>query len=303
MDKLKAVRLFTRVVETGSFAKAADSLRLPRNSATKLVQALETHLRIKLLNRTTRRVSPTTDGNAYYERMSRLLEEWQEVESELLLSQAQPRGKLRVDMASALATHLVIPALPLFQTNHPNLQLDIGVGDRPIDLLVENVDCVVRAGTVSQPSLIARHLGDLPLILCATQEYLKRHGHPRHPGDLERGHTLVRYFYAGSGQQSSIELASGEDRYTVQGSYFVSTNDANAQLVAGLTGLGILHTHLFIAKPSIDSGKLVPILQEWSAEPVPISVAYSPNRHLSARVRIFVNWMAQLLEEHPHANS
>ncbi|HEY4318826.1 MAG TPA: LysR family transcriptional regulator [Herbaspirillum sp.] len=296
MDYFTAVRAFIRVIETGSFTKASDSLHLPRNTVTKLVQSLEAHLRTKLLNRTTRRVSPTADGAAYYQRMSRLVEEWQEVESELASTQTRPRGKLRVDMGSLMATQLVIPALPAFHARYPELQLDIGVSDRPADLISDGIDCVVRGGRPADPSLIARHVGDLPFVLCAAPLYLQRHGTPAHPADLEQGHALVRYFFAGSGRQLPIELASGEQRHTVKGRHFLAVNDANAALAAGLAGLGIVHTLAFGAQPHIDSGHLVPLLADWSSAPVPVSIIYSPNRHLSTRVRVFVEWMIEVFD-------
>ncbi|RXZ36288.1 LysR family transcriptional regulator [Oxalobacteraceae bacterium CAVE-383] len=299
MDYFTAVRAFVRVVETGSFIKASDSLHLPRNTVTKLVQSLEAHLRIKLLNRTTRRVSPTTDGAAYYARMSRLIEEWQEVESELASAQARPRGRLRVDMGSLMAMQLVIPALPAFRARYPDLQLDIGVSDRPADLIGDRIDCVVRGGQPTDPSLIARHVGDLPFVLCAAPDYLQRHGTPMHPAELEQGHALVRYFYAGSGRQLPIELSSGDQRHTVQGNYYLAVNDANAALAAGVAGLGILHTLAFGARPHIDAGRLMPLLTDWSSAPVPVSVIYSPNRHLSTRVRVFVDWMIELFDANP----
>jgi LysR family transcriptional regulator for bpeEF and oprC len=292
-----AVRAFTRVVETGSFVKAAASLELPRNTVTKLVQALEAHLRVKLLNRTTRRVSTTSDGTAYYERMARILDEWQEAESALASSQASPRGRLRVDMGAALATMLVIPALPGFQARYPDLQIDIGASDRPVDLVSDRVDCVVRAGRISDPSLIARHLADQASITCATPAYLARHGVPTHPSELEHGHQLVRYFFAGSGRRQPLFLRRGEQELEVKGRYFVGVNDANAMLVAGLAGLGILHAPAFMAQPHIASGLLVPVLRDWSAERTPVSIVYSPNRHLSTRVRVFVDWMVELLRD------
>jgi DNA-binding transcriptional LysR family regulator len=298
MDYFTAVRVFTRVVESGSFVKAADSLEMPRNTVTKLVQSLEAHLRVKLLNRTTRRVSPTNDGVAYYERMSRLLEEWQDVESQLASAQTHPRGRLRVDMPSLVATQAVIPALPTFLARYPDLQLDIGVSDRPIDLVSEGVDCVVRAGKVSDPSLIARTIGEFPFVLCASKDYLASHGEPVHPDELDRNHVLIRYFYAGTGRRVPIDLRLGQEHVTVEGRSFVSFNDGNASLVAALAGLGVLHTLAVFAQPHIDKGELVPLLGEWSAEPVPISIVYSPNRHLSTRVRAFVDWMAELFEAH-----
>ena len=300
MDYFTAVKTFARVVETGSFAKAADSLEVPRNTVTKLVQSLEAHLRVKLLNRTTRRVSTTNDGAAYYERMSRILEEWQEVESELTSAQSKPRGRLRVDMGATLASLLVIPALPAFQARYPDLQLDIGVSDRPVDLVSDRVDCVVRAGRVSDPSLIARHIGDLPFITCASPDYLRNRKLPEHPADLEHNHTLIRYFYAGSSRQVPIVLNCGDGQATVRGRYFVSVNDTNALLAAGLAGLGVLHVPAFIVQPHVAAGNLVSLLDNWTADPVPISIVYSANRHLSARVRVFVDWMVELFKSHPY---
>lgn len=299
MDYFNAVRAFTRVVETGSFVSAAASLNMPRNTVTKLVQMLETHLRTKLLNRTTRQVSMTNDGAAYYERISRVLEEWHEVESELAHAQANPRGRLRVDMASATATLLVIPALPSFLARYPDLQLDIGVSDRPSDLVGDRIDCVVRAGKVSDPSLIARPLGLFPFVTCASPDYLQRHGTPTHPSDLEKGHNLVRYFYA-SGRHLAVELTRGEEQYKISGKHFIAVNDGNALVAAGLTGLGIVHMPAFIAQPHIDAGTLVPVLHKWLAEPIQMSIVYSPNRHLSTRVRVFVDWLIELFKTHAH---
>ena len=292
-----AVRAFTRVVETGSFVKAAASLELPRNTVTKLVQGLEAHLRVKLLNRTTRRVSTTSDGTAYYERMARILDEWQEAESALTSAQASPRGRLRVDMAASMATMLVIPALPDFHARYPELQIDIGVSDRPVDLVSDRVDCVVRAGRIGDPSLIARHLGDVRFMTCATPDYLARHGTPLHPDELEHGHLLVRYFYAGSGRRLPLAFRRGEQHIEVKGRYFVSVNDANALLAAGLAGLGIMHGPAFVVQPHIAAGRLVPLLQDWTGEVNPVSIVYAPNRHLSTRVRVFVDWMVQLFKQ------
>lgn len=146
-----AVRVFLQVVEAGSFVKAAQTLDLPRNTVTKHLQSLEAHLRVKLLNRTTRRISLTNDGTAYYERMVRVLDQWQEAESDLMSAQARPHGRLRVDMGSTMATMLVLPALAEFQARYPELQLDIGVSDRPVDLLGDRVDCVIRGGRLPIP--------------------------------------------------------------------------------------------------------------------------------------------------------
>lgn len=296
MDYFTAVKAFIQVVEAGSFVKAAQTLNLPRNTVTKHIQSLESHLRVKLLHRTTRRISLTNDGTAYYERMVRVVDQWLEAESDLVSAQARPHGCLRVDMGSTMATMLVLPALPDFQKRYPELQLNIGVSDRPVDLLGDRVDCVIRGGTLSDPSLIARRLGSLKFVTCATPGYLSAHGTPSHPTDLETNHQMVRYFFAGTNRRLPVEFVRGEERISVDGSYFVSVNDSNALLAAALAGMGVLQTLMFMAEPHFKSGALVPLLDDWSLEPNPIYIVYSPNRHLSTRVRVFVEWLVELFE-------
>lgn len=296
MDYFNAVKAFLQVVEAGSFVKAAQTLNLPRNTVTKHIQSLESHLRIKLLNRTTRRISLTNDGTAYYERMVRVVDQWLEAESDLASAQARPHGRLRVDMGSTMATMLVLPALPEFQRRYPELQLDIGVSDRPVDLLGDRVDCVIRGGALSDPSLIARRLGSLKFVTCATPGYLATHGVPAHPKDLETNHQMVRYFFAGTNRRLPVEFAKGDERISVDANYFVSVNDSNALLAAALAGMGVLQTLLFMAEPHFKSGALVQLLKDWSLEPNPVYIVYSPNRHLSARVRVFVEWLVELFE-------
>jgi DNA-binding transcriptional LysR family regulator len=296
VDYFNAVKAFLQVVEAGSFVKAAQTLNLPRNTVTKHIQSLESHLRIKLLNRTTRRISLTNDGTAYYERMVRVVDQWLEAESDLASAQARPHGRLRVDMGSTMATMLVLPALPEFQRRYPELQLDIGVSDRPVDLLGDRVDCVIRGGALSDPSLIARRLGSLKFVTCATPGYLATHGVPAHPKDLETNHQMVRYFFAGTNRRLPVEFAKGDERISVDANYFVSVNDSNALLAAALAGLGVLQTLLFMAEPHFKSGALVQLLKDWSLEPNPVYIVYSPNRHLSARVRVFVEWLVELFE-------
>jgi DNA-binding transcriptional LysR family regulator len=296
VDYFNAVKAFIQVVEAGSFIKAAQTLNLPRNTVTKHIQSLEIHLRVKLLNRTTRRISLTNDGTAYYERMVRVVDQWLEAESDLASAQARPHGRLRVDMGSTMATMLVLPALPDFQRRYPQLQLDIGVSDRPVDLLGDRVDCVIRGGALNNLSLIARRLGSLTFVTCATPEYLAAHGTPSHPIDLEANHQMVRYFFAGTNRRLPVEFVKGDERISVDANYFISVNDSNALLAAALAGMGVLQTLTFMAEPHFKSGALVQLLEDWSLEPNPIYIVYSPNRHLSARVRVFVEWLVELFE-------
>jgi DNA-binding transcriptional LysR family regulator len=304
VDYFTAVRAFVRVVETGSFARAADTLQFPRNTVTKLVQSLEAHLQVKLLHRTTRKVSPTNDGAAYFQRMTRLLDEWQEAEAEVAQARTAPRGRLRVDMGTALAALLVIPSLAGFRARYPDMQLDFGVSDRPADLVGEGIDCVVRAGAISDPSLIARHIGSLPMATCASPAYLAQHGVPQHPAELASGHTLIRHFFAGTARQAQVVLTHPSDPaspVTVSGHYFLGLNDSNAMLAAAMAGLGVLHCPAFITGPQTAAGMLQPLLADWSAPAIPIHVVYPANRHLSARTRAFVAWMMELFSNSPYA--
>lgn len=300
MDYFLAVQAFNRIVETGSFVKAAAQLQQHPNVITRLVQSLEAHLRVKLLNRTTRRVTLTSEGAVYYERISRVLDQWLEVESNIAVTHADPRGKIRVDMGTTIATMLVIPALPAFHARYPHVQIDIGASDRTADLASEGIDCVIRGGDLPNSSLIARRLGSLPFVTCATPAYLAAHTPLSHPSQLEHDHTLVRYFFASTGKQNRIEFQRGDERVAVEGRYVVAVNDSNAYLAAGAAGLGLLHTVQFMAQPLIDAGTLVPVLQDWSVPANTLSVVYMPNRHLSLRVRAFVDWLVELFKHHPH---
>ncbi|MBF6030455.1 LysR family transcriptional regulator [Pseudomonas sp. P115] len=299
MDYFHAVQAFLRIVETGSFVKAAAQLQVHPNAVTKLVQGLEAHLRVKLLNRTTRTVTLTPEGSAYHTRMSRVLDQWLEAESDIAVTRSRPSGRVRVDMGTTIATLLVIPALRDFHQRYPDIQVDIGASDRTADLASESIDCVIRGGHLPDSTLIARSLGSLEFVTCATPVYLTAHGTPSHPSELENGHTLVRYFFPGTGKQNRLVLIRGDEQVAVQGHHFVAVNDSNAYLAAGLAGLGVIHTLRFMVQPSIEAGALVPVLTQWSAPPNPLSVVYMPNRHLSARVRVFVDWLVEVFAAHP----
>lgn len=295
MDKLAAMQAFVRVVEAGTFTKAADTLSLPKPTVTRLVQSLEAELETQLLKRTTRRVTVTPDGAAYYDRAVRLLGEIDELESSMSRAKVSPRGRLRIDVGSTVAQLLVIPALPDFYARFPHIQIDMGVSDRPVDLIGENVDCVLRGGEITDQSLVARRIGDFHLIICASPEYLKRHGTPLHPNDLEdEGHTVVNHFGHRTGRIYPFTFAKDGEKLEVHGRHALSVNDSSANLAAGLAGLGIVRVSTFQAAPYLASGALQPLLLDWCADSVPLHVVYPPNRHLSAKLRVFVDWVAEL---------
>lgn len=294
MDQIAAMRAFVRVVEAGNFSRAADLLDMPKPTVTKLIQQLEAHLRTKLLNRSTRRVAVTPDGAAYYERALALLSDLDELDGSMAHSQASPSGRLRVDVPSSLALYALIPALPDFFARYPDIQLDLGVTDRTVDLLAENVDCAIRGGDLLDPTLIARRIGEVGLMLYAAPAYIARHGMPQHPRDLASGHRVIGYFNARTGRPVAFDMTRGEESFELHLPYAVATNDSTAYLAAGLAGLGITQTIEPMIGPYLESGALVRVLPEWHAGPIVLHIVYAPNRHLSSRLRVFVDWVAEL---------
>jgi len=298
LNVLLAMQVYARVVEAGTFTRAADSLQMPKPTVTKLVQALEGHLRMKLLNRTTRKVSVTLDGAAYYERATRLLGDLEDIESSGANAQASPKGRLRVDAGGTIATMFIIPALPAFVDRYPEIRLDFGVSDRMVDLVGENVDCVIRAGalTEQEQSLVARHIGDLPWVTCATPKYLKRYGTPTHPSDLDSGHVIAAHVSARTGRVLPLVFERDGKRIEIEARHTVAVNESNAHLSAARAGLGIAQMPAFMMKQAA-LGELKPVLAVWQPGPIPVHVLYPANRHLSAKVRVFVDWITALFAQ------
>lgn len=299
MDRLEAMQAFVRVVEAGSFTKAAETLKMNKTTVTQLIQYLEARLRVRLLNRTTRQVNITADGAAYYERVVRILGDIEESETVMSSSVASPRGRLRVDVLGVVARHMLLPAMPQFHARYPDIQIDLGVSDRSIDLIGDNVDCVVRAGEVADQSLVARRIGTVGYVVCASEPYLNRLGRPSHPSQLlDSTHRVVAYFSARTGKVFPYSMRRDGQTVQVVAKYVVAVNDAGALLDAGLAGLGITRLPRFMADPHLASGELVALLQDWQTEPTSLYVAFPPNRHLSAKLRVFVDWVAETVALH-----
>lgn len=295
MDQLAAMRAFVRVVEGGTFTRAANLLDMPKPTVTKLIQSLEAHVRTKLLNRTTRRVTVTPDGAAYYEQVVRLLADLDELDGSMTLSQASPHGKLRIDVGASLAVLIIIPALPDFHARYPDIQIDLGVSDRPVDLIAENVDCVVRGGNLTDQSLIARRIADMHFMTCAAPSYLARYGEPSRPADLEKDHHVVSFFHPRTGRPIPFDFTLDGQQTSVRGRHIVSVNDSNAYTAAALVGLGIIQAPVFMVRQHLAVGTLRPVLTDWTVGSEPLHVVYPPNRHLSNKLRVFVDWIADLL--------
>lgn len=299
MDRFDAMQAFARVVETGSFTKAAQTLHMSRATVTQLVQQLEARLRVKLLNRTTRKVNVTADGAAYYERVVRMLADMDDAETSLSSASAAPRGRLRVDVPSPLARMILIPALPAFHARYPDIVLDMGVSDRMVDIIGDNVDCVVRGGELTDQSLMARRVGDLQLRMYAAPSYLARTGTPLHPRELEdTHHRIVGFLWARTGKAVAYTLRAGSEVVNLQGRYVLAVDDGNAYLAAGLAGLGVLWLPDYMSRPHAARGELVALFEGWRLDPMPLYVAFAPNRHVSAKLRVFIEWVAALMAQH-----
>ncbi|SIT30449.1 LysR family transcriptional regulator [Achromobacter sp. MFA1 R4] len=296
MDRFDAMNAFARVVETGSFTKAAETLHMSKTSVTQLVQQLEARLRVRLLNRTTRKVNVTADGAAYYERVIKLLADMDDAETSLSSASEAPRGRLRVDVPSPLARMVLVPALPAFHARYPDIQLDMGVSDRIVDLIGENVDCVVRGGELTDQSLMARRVGDLRLGVYAAPSYLKQAGKPAHPRELEDSHhRIVGFLWARTGRALPYAMRRANDIINVQGRYVLAVDDGNAYLAAGLAGMGVLWLPDYMSEPHLARGELVPVFEDWRMDPMPLYVAFPPNRHVSAKLRAFIDWIVELM--------
>ena len=297
MDQLSAMRAFIRVVETGNFTRAADTLAMPKATVTNLIQGLEAHLHTKLLNRTTRRVMVTTDGALYYERAAQIVSELEELDGSLSNSQGLPTGRLRVEMAGAFADWIVVPALCDFYQKYPDIRVDLGVGDRTVDYLAENVDCALRAGTPADQSLIARRVSEVEMLTCAAPLYIEKFGVPARPEELENDHYSVSYFRAQTNRTLPFEFRKDNEELEINPRYLLSVNDSRTFVNAALNGLGIAQLPRFMIRDALAKGDLVEILPEWSREPLPLYIVYPPNRHLSNKVRVFVDWLVKLLAD------
>ncbi|MHC8287680.1 LysR family transcriptional regulator [Pseudomonas sp. XS1P51] len=295
MDMFQAMQIFTQVVDTGSFKNAADALQLHRPAITKAIQQLEKTLEVRLLNRTTRKISMTAEGERFYEQCSKILGDVVSTLATFSLGADSPRGKLRLDLPVTLAKEVIIPAFPDFRERYPDIELVVGCGDQPVDMINDGIDCVVRLGGLSDSSTIARRIGAVPMLTCAAPAYLARQGTPTQLSDLNQ-HLAVNYFsgphrkimdwqFCIDGETVAIRLKSG-----------IQVNDSDAFLACGLAGLGLLHGLQLSLQPYVDSGELVPILPELQALPKPISVLYPNKRYLAPKVRVFIDWLTELLK-------
>lgn len=295
MDRLQAMLVFTRVVDSGSFSRAADTLDLARASVTVIVQNLETYLKVRLLQRSTRQLSLTPEGAQFYERCVRILADIDEMEGSLSILGKMPQGKLRIDTPGSIGKTLLIPALDDFRARYPDIELTIGFGDKPVDLIQEAVDCAIKLGSLIDSSLVARRIGTLQRVTAAAPTYLEYHGAPHSIDDL-CAHIGVRYLCPGATRTSDLQFQLNERMIELNLRGSVAVNDIEAYLACGLKGLGIVQVPRFMAIPYLRSGELVEILPGCEPKAIPVSAVYPQNRHLSGSVRAFVDWISELFE-------
>jgi LysR family transcriptional regulator, regulator for bpeEF and oprC len=297
MDKLQAMQVFVRVVETGGVTRAADSLGVPKATATTLIQKLEAVLGVRLLNRTTRRVSVTPDGAAYYDRCLAILSLVRDTEESLGQQHATPRGRLRVDVPTLMARSVFVPALPRFFARYPDIELALASSERRADLIEEGIDCAVWSGEIEESNFVARRVGFLYFGTCAAPSYIAKYGRPEHPDDLVR-HRCINHFSPRTGKITDWVFSKNGVRVQTSLRGNVALEDENSYVAAAEAGLGIAQIPAFVLKESMERGSLDLLLGDWFPEPSPLYVVYPQFRHLSGRIRVFVDWVAQMLGDH-----
>ncbi|MBT2119125.1 LysR family transcriptional regulator [Dyella sp. LX-66] len=294
MDRLQAMRIYVQIVERGSFSRAADSMQLHRPVVSKAIQELEQELGTRLLNRSTRKVSVTAEGDEFYRRCVQLLSGIDDAFAHFPQSRVAPKGRLRLDIAVTLAKAVVIPALPDFRRRYPQIEIVLGASDQPVDLVGEGVDCVVRLGELKDSSLVARRIGAVSMVTCASPGYLAQHGMPATLEELSlhkavnfysgRHRRIVDWTFRRDGEEIRLKLDSS-----------MLTDDSEALLACGLAGLGLVQGVRPALEPYLNSGHLVEVLPHLPPSPKPISVMYPERAHLPAKTRVFVDWLTDLI--------
>lgn len=294
MDRIDLFRIFTRVVDSSSFTRAADTLGLPRSSVSTAVAELEARLGTRLLNRTTRSVATTPDGAVFYERCQQLIADVEEAESLFRTGPGQLAGRIRIDLPGRIGRLVVVPALPGFLDLHPGIDIDLGLNDRTVNMIGEGVDAVLRVGRLAESGLIARSLGMIRLINVASPAYLARAGTPQGPGDLG-GHLAVGYASPTTGKIEPWEWVENGAPQTIEMRARVTVNNAEGYIAACLAGLGMIQIPAYDVTDHLAAGRLVEVMPDHRAEAMPITLLYPHRQHLSGRLKAFADWLADLL--------
>lgn len=294
MDRLDAMRAFVRVVDTRGFTRAAEALNLNTASVSRMVQVLEEQINVRLLNRTTRSVSPTPEGLTYYEACVRVLAQVDNMNEEAMSAGQSPEGRIKVGMPSILARGVVIPALPLLLDKYPGLDIELAISDEQFSLAQEAMDCTVRIGPIRESRVVAKEVGRLSHALCAAPSYLRRNGMPRTVGELE-DHASVALNHGERGGQKPWETTGAIAAVSTRRQ--VTVNDAEAMISCAVSGLGIISAYRLALSPYIEKGLLAEIPIESGVADAPVSIVFYPSRHLPSKIRVFIDWLCEVLAE------
>ncbi|WP_337028640.1 LysR family transcriptional regulator [Pantoea eucalypti] len=296
MDRIQAMQIFIRVAEAGSFVRAAETLSLPSSTVTSTIKNLEKYLQVRLLNRTTRRVSLTPEGLQYLAQCREIMALIEHTEASLADSNRRPRGRLRVDMPGGIAHFIVLPNLKDFYRLYPDIYLMIGVSDRQVDLVHEGVDCVIRTGELTDSTLVARPLGRFRWLTCASPDYLREYGIPETPEALSQ-HRAIHYF-SGSGRRTNeLRFIRGAEAFSVPVEGDTAVNETGLYIRLCLEGFGLAQLAENVISKNLQQGKLVEVLADWQPPSVPVTMLYPHQRFLSPAVRAFADWVAGLFNE------
>jgi DNA-binding transcriptional LysR family regulator len=297
MDTLTSMELFVSAVESGNFSATARSMNLTPSAVSKQISRLEDRLGARLFNRTTRQLAPTEEGRAYYERCQRILADIAEAESAVTELNADPRGVLRLNMPVVFGRRHIVPIIGEFLENYPNVTMEISMSDQFVDPIAEGADMLIRVGELKDSSLIARKLAEARRVVAATPGYWKKHGEPEKPEEL-RSHNCLAYSYLSSGNTWRMTDAAGKE-HVVQATGNLASNNGEALLEAALQGLGVVNLPTWMVGPDLEEGRLVEVLGDYAQPEPSVHAIYPPGRHLSAKVRAFVDFLANHFKERP----
>lgn len=296
MDTIDLFRIFIRVAENGSFIRTAETLNRPASTISAAIRELESRLGTRLLHRTTRSVSLTSDGSALYARCLVVVQDVEETENLFRQQSGQVKGRVKVDVPGRVGSRIVIPALPDFFARHPSIQVDLGITDRSVNLPEEGVDCAVRVGALNDSGMVARRVGELKLINVASEGYISSFGSPVSPERLA-GHIAVGYVSPTSGRQARWEWVREGEIFSADVSSHLTVNSAEAYIAACVSGMGMIQIPEYDVREWLDAGILCEVMPAWLAQPLPVSILYPSRRHLSRPLQLFIAWLEPLLRE------
>ena len=298
MDKFSTLQLFTKIVDMESFSKAADQLGIPRATASNAIKDLEGSLGCRLLERTTRHVRASLDGQIFYNKCLHILAELDQAESSLRQVTEKPNGILRVDLQSMQTAHIILPRLNEFHQQYPDIELVISSRDRVIDLVREGIDCVVRVGRLQDSSLVARRLAMVQQVVCASPQYLEQYGEPLHPNDITT-HQCIKFFATTTGiHHKPFEFIIDHHIQTYAIDGWMSVSDTENYILGAIQGAGLVQLPCYSVEKYLQTGQLVEVLTTWQSPELPISALYPYHRQLSPRVRVFVDWLIKIYQDY-----